>query len=227
MKSVSRAWNTSSNDIKNLVSALSSTDLSVESYRHTMYSIGRAQGEELVRVLETQTICVACTVEDADFLVKGLIDSLNDHGKEVVLVCFWNKRISFGDGVPSSAPILKVYEDEGVDSTTELVVVKSIISGGCVVKTNLTSLIKSVDPERIFVVAPVIRQGAQERLSAEFPSNISSKFEYRYLAIVDKVDEVGNVVPGIGGLVYERLGFEDEAKKNKIMPKLVEQRIAV
>ncbi|MEZ5672296.1 MAG: hypothetical protein R3E08_07865 [Thiotrichaceae bacterium] len=50
-----------------------------------------------------------------------------------------------------------------------LIIVKSVISGACVVKTNLTYLIQDIEPESIFVVSPVIHVQAPEKLAKEFP----------------------------------------------------------
>jgi hypothetical protein len=69
----------------------------------------------------------------------------------------------------------------------------------------LAMLIDDVIPSRVFVAAPVMLKGAEERLASEFPWEISSRFEYRMFAIDDEKDEEENVLPGIGGSVYERL----------------------
>jgi hypothetical protein len=43
-----------------------------------------------------------------------------------------------------------------------LIVVKSIISGACVVKTNLKNLIQDIEPQSISIVAPVMYSNSQE-----------------------------------------------------------------
>jgi hypothetical protein len=64
-------------------------------------------------------------------------------------------------------------------------------------------------------------EGAEGRLAAEFPSSTSGRFEYFTFAIDTERDQDDNVVPGIGGSVYARLGFED---KTSYVPELVKQR---
>jgi hypothetical protein len=102
-----------------------------------------------------------------------------------------------------------------------LIVVKSIISGACVVKTNLASLIDEALPLRVIVAAPVMLKGAEQRLASEFPQSMSSRFEYFAFAIDDEKGSDDNVVPGIGGSVYERLGFGD---KTAYIPEIVKER---
>ncbi len=221
---LSRSWETSITTTRALVDKLSH-NLSPEEYRSAMYNLGLIHGQEVAAEVNTDKVCVACTVEDADYLAKGIIDSLSDSGKSVSIACFWNKRIKVGSGIPDTAPILKQFIDEDVAETEVLVVVKSIISGACVVKTNLTHLIEKSDPQRIFIAAPVIRKGAEERLSREFPDRISSKFNFKFFAVDSEVDSVGNVIPGIGGSVYENLGFGSEDLKNKLLPDLIKKRL--
>jgi len=93
-----------------------------------------------------------------------------------------------------------------------------------VVRTNLTRLIEESNPDRILVVAPVLLRGATVSLESEFDSSISQKFEYLYFAEdTDKTDD-GMVDPGIGGDVYQRLGFEGQVLKNRFTPEIVKER---
>ena len=65
--------------------------------------------------------------------------------------------------------------------------------------------------------------GAQERLGHEFPADLADKFSYIWFAT--DPEQVGEVVsPGVGGLVYDRLGFDGEAGKNRHTPDIVRQR---
>jgi len=69
-----------------------------------------------------------------------------------------------------------------------------------------------------------MHKDAQEKLNREFPAIISDKFNYIYFAVDDEKDSDENLVPGIGGNVYQRLGFKDQNDKNKFIPKLVKER---
>ncbi|NOQ81364.1 MAG: hypothetical protein GQ548_02400 [Methylophaga sp.] len=191
-------------------------------YSNALYLLGKELGEVLAKQIsdENKNICVACTVEDADFLAKGIIDSLSDLYSDISLACFWNQR----QQALSIAPIIKKYSEPAVNDANVLVIVKSIISSACVVKTNLTNLIQDSEPNRIFVVAPVMHCDAQEKLNKEFPDIIAKKFEYIYFAVDDEMETNGNLAPGIGGNVYQRLGFKDQDDKNKFIPKLVKER---
>ena len=77
------------------------------------------------------------------------------------------------------------------------------------------------------VVAPVLYHTAQSSLNSSFPENISNKFEYLYFASDDVRTEEGVVIPGIGGSVYERLGFGGQDDKNRYIPQIVKDRRAM
>jgi hypothetical protein len=73
-------------------------------------------------------------------------------------------------------------------------------------------------------VAPVLFKEAIPNLKKEFPTQISNRFEFIYFAIDNEINEVQEVIPGIGGSVYKRLGLEDGQKKNKYIPNVVKER---
>jgi len=210
---------------KSNLARLADSSTSVKDYSEALYQLGKELGNILIPKItgEHQRICVACTVEDADFLAKGIIESLSVLSVDVSLACFWNQR----QQALSIAPIIKKYREPAVSNANIVIIVKSIISGACVVKTNLTSLIQEVDPEHIFVVAPVMHADAQKKLNSEFPNTIADKFNYIYFAVDNEMQANGNLVPGIGGDVYQRLGFIDQDDKNKFIPQLVKARRAL
>ena len=201
---------------------LADSSTNAEDYSNSLYLLGKELGIVLTEQITVENIklCVACTVEDADFLAKGIIDSLSDLYSDISLACFWNQR----QQALSIAPIIKKYCEPAVNSANVLVIVKSVISSACVVKTNLTNLIQDINPVSIFVVAPVMHTDAEKKLNSEFPRAITQKFKYIYFAIDDEMETNGNLVPGIGGNVYQRLGFKDQDDKNKFIPKLVKDR---
>jgi len=215
------------NAIKGFLSALAEKSTVVEKYKDSMYQLGLRHGQLLTETLKGKKICLACTVEDADYLAKGIAEAIEPSVSSLSIACFWNKRIVGDEFIATTAPVLKQYIEPGCIDADVIVVVKSIISGACVVKTNLTTLIQNANPQTIFVVAPVIRFGAEERLSREFPESVSNKFKYRYFATdTDCEPETGEVIPGIGGNVYQRLGFGDQEGKNRYTPDLVRVRRA-
>lgn len=195
-------------------------------YRENMYKLGKQLACSLVPLLQTEqnrNICVICTVEDADNLARGFIEVLEDRFNKIRLLCMWNERIR-EHGV-SISPIRKSYIENFDKDNAIFIVVKSIISGSCVVKTNLTKAITDADPKKIFVVAPVMYINAKANLEKEFSPEITKRFEYISFATDSQVSEDGSeVIPGIGGSIYELYGFENEAAKNKYIPDLVKQR---
>ena len=212
-------------DLKDLVDSLADPGLSTDKYRETMTRLGNGLARSVLDEVgcSTNDIFVVCTVEDADYLAKGVIEKLEEagFGSRTKLLCIWNGKVR-DEGV-SLSPILRQYKEPSSSSLATVIVVKSIISGACVVKTNLTRALSDINPESIFVVAPVIYEGAQTRLESEFPREVSTKFKYRWIATDrEKKDEL--VIPGVGGSVYERLGFEDERQKNRSTPAIVKRR---
>jgi len=197
----------------------------IAGYREHMRQIG----SHLVRAIEdglrsvSSEICVVCTVEDADFLARGVIERLESIGlgNRIRLLCLWNENIR-EPGIRLS-PIIKQYKEDFEGRDPIFIIVKSIVSGACVVKTNLSRALSQANPRRIYVIAPVIHEGAEKRLENEFPSSISSKFQFVWFAC-DKEKQGDLVIPGIGGSVYELLGFRDSEEKNKYIPTIVKER---
>jgi hypothetical protein len=210
----------------NLVTELPTISNDPVRYQKQMIMIGDRLGASVLSRLDPQKqseICIISTVEDADFLARGVIDHLESAGlgPRIHFMCIWNEKIK-RDGV-SLSPISRQYAENFEAGDVTFVIVKSIISGACVVKTNLLRALSVSDPERIFVVSPVMLEGAEERLSVDFPDHVTEKFEFIHFATDTDLDGE-NVVPGIGGSVYELLGFQNNVEKNRYVPDIVKQR---
>ncbi len=197
-------------------------------YREKMRELGVHLAGGILQKLGSQKIkgiCVICTVEDADFLARGVIEELEKSGLEakVHMICLWNERIKkYGVSI---SPVLKTYEEAFDRDGSIFIIVKSIISGACVVRTNLTRAISDANPQRVFVASPVMLEGAEERLSREFPDEVAKKFEFVHFATdTEKSPDGDEVIPGIGGSVYELLGLGNSSSKNRYMPDIVRER---
>jgi hypothetical protein len=226
MKSANREYAPSANrdaEILNLLNQIADPTTTSNQYRQAMVSIGEKLGSELANQINIKSdrddIVVVCTVEDADFLAKGVLNSLAKFGfgNRVKLMCLWNTKFK-SNGV-NLTPILRQYLESESSSVSTIIVVKSIIASACVVKTNLTRAISTMMPEEIFIVAPVFMCGAEQRLASEFSATTSKLFRYVWYAI-DPQTEDEFVIPGIGGSVYERLGLGDEVEKINESPRL-------
>lgn len=204
---------------------LSVTSEPVE-YQATMKKLGRYLGEALNEALPVGTKClVASTAEDADFLASGIIESLQSK-HETLAAVFWNNHYSIPGG--SVAPIVHKYIQPGHESVDSLVVVKSVISGSCVVRTNILALIEKLKVNKIYIVAPVIHKKSEDSLRSEFPSAVSSKFEFIYFAQdANREVSTGEVVPGIGGQIYQLLGIGNQPVHTGYMPDLVKKLVAI
>ena len=210
--------------IKASLEALADKTTGVEEYRKAF----RMLGEELGKVLayEYETIPAAktmlvCASEDADWLATGVESGF---GKgELKKSVYWSSRevvhINEDGSKVEISPIEKAYE-EPIDDCELLVIVKSIISTSCVVKTQLTRLIGKISPNQIAIVAPVMYKDGKPNLMREFPEEINRKFRFITFAVDDE-RKGSEVVPGIGGMVYPRLGLVDIETKNHYIPEMV------
>ncbi|NMG10700.1 hypothetical protein [Brasilonema sp. UFV-L1] len=214
-------------DVKVWLETLADKSVNSEKYKEIMTKIGMSLGDCVLAQIDDylSDVYLACTVEDADFLAKGMLIRLEKQIQKVAFACFWNQRFSpFEIEDLKVAPILKKYQEPSNNQVKYLIVVKSIISGACVVRTNLINLIQKIEPEKIFIVAPVIYHNAEQKLKNEFEEPIYDKFQFFYFAKDDKRTSEGEVIPGIGGNVYLRLGFEGQNNKNEYIPTIVKLR---
>lgn len=206
-----------------LQSLLSSKD-NPSAYSAVMESLGVILGNLLSSRIPNDLSCLlASTAEDADFLSKGIYDRLKiDHPTKAAV--FWNNHYSVAGG--SVAPVVHKFLEPGYESSNVLIIAKSVISGSCVVRTNILELIEHIDPLKIFIVSPVMHSKSEASLRDEFPDEISEKFEFLVLAIDQDKSATGEVLPGIGGEIYSLLGLSDQPARTSYMPNLVKQLAA-
>ena len=205
-----RTYNTSDTSIRLLLDNLI-TSSDPEAYRSTFYQIGKKLGEELKKKINNDSIPVAlaCTSEDADWLAKGILDTLN---LDVDLCVYWSDRLKFGQDADGKeleySNIVKSYEEID-DRSKTLIITKSIISSSCVVRSQIMRLVSKYKFDKIYIVAPVMYKDAEHNLRHDFPDNICQLFEFVSFAIDNDLNEkTGWVEPGIGGSVYERLNVD-------------------
>jgi uracil phosphoribosyltransferase len=212
--------------VQHLLDQLSNSTTTPDHYRNAFYKLGAilsaAIGESFD--LSNSQVTIACSSEDADWLTKGIMDNLTT--AHTSLAVFWNLRANpFDQKDISIAPITKSYIEE-TTNPEYLIIVKSIIYTSCVIRTNLTYLIEHLKPRRIIIASPVMFVNAEEVLKAEFPKDISDKFNFLCFATDDEVNAAGEVIPGVGGSVYERLSIGNAGTKNKYVPDIVKARRA-
>lgn len=213
--------------IQVLLDTLADRNSAPNLYKATMTKLGMALGDAILSQISNEqcNVYLACTVEDADFLARGMLIRLEEQLKSVAFACFWNQRFSpFEVEDIQIAPILRKYQEPVSQSVNYLIVVKSIISGACVVRTNLVHLIQKIEPEKIFIVDPVMYVKVEEKLKNSLKKEIYEKFQFFYFAKDDRRTHEGEVIPGIGGNVYHRLGFDGQDAKNKYIPEIVKDR---
>ena len=213
------------NEVKGLLDHLVDPATPPDEYRETMSRLGEQFGRSLVDELNgVRNLLLICTNEDADFLARGVLKGLESFkGLAISVACFWNDRVRLESGsnvILDSAPIVRKYVESG--ESDAFLVLKSIIATGCVVRTNITEVIHDRNPERVLIFAPVVRKGVVENLADEFEPDIARRFKFFWFAEDDETNDKREVVPGIGGMVYDRLGIG--AEKNRYIPQLVKER---
>lgn len=193
-------------------------------YRQHMTNLGRFLASTFVdKLSESNKVLLISTAEDADYLLSGVKNQLDTKGIQQKLAIFWNHHHSLNSNGKSVAPILHRFIEDGYRDTDTVVIVKSVISGSCVVRTNLIAMLEQVRlVNRIYIVSPVMHIAAEENLEKEFPDEISSKFRFVYFAKDEEKSKSGEVIPGIGGQIYELLGLGDQPVLTGYIPKLVQ-----
>lgn len=191
-----------------------------DAFRLLGIELGKVLASEYKSISANQTMLV-CASEDADWLANGVEAGLGIG--ELKKSVYWSSReivhVNEDGSKVEISPIEKAYEEE-INDCQLLIIVKSIISTSCVVKTQLTRLIGRISPKRIAIVAPVMYKDGVPNLMQEFPDEINSKFHFFTFAIDD--ERVGSeVIPGVGGMVYPRLGLGNMEEKNHYIPEMV------
>lgn len=188
-------------------------------YRAAMKNLGRHLGDQLKGHLGRGKFAVVTTPEDADYLTRGLLERVPR--ERAHLVCFWTQRLEKQD----VASVVQEFIQPLPRSLPSVVIVKSIIASGCIVRTNLEKFLTFARPERIFIAAPVMLKGADEALRREFSAEVSRRFEFLTFAVDAKRDgRTHAVVPGVGGWVEERLGLK--SKSPRFAPALIRERVS-
>ena len=161
--------------IKASLDALADKGTNVNDYREAFRTLGVALGKVLafeyrMALADHTHTMLVCASEDADWLAAGVESGF---GKgELKKSVYWNSREVIHTNEDGSkveiSPIEKAYE-EAIDDCRLLVIVKSIISTSCVVKTQLTRLIGKTTPDQIAILAPVMYKDGVPNLMREFP----------------------------------------------------------
>jgi len=210
--------------IKDSLNVLADKKTNYCEYRKAFMILGEELGKVLASEYEsisTDKTMLVCASEDADWLAKGV--EIGFGKGELKKSVYWSSReivhINEDGTKIEISPIEKAYE-ETINDCQLLIIVKSIISTSCVVKTQLNRLIGRISPKRIAIAAPVMYKDGMPNLMQEFPDEINSKFKFFTFAIDDERED-SEVIPGIGGMVYPRLGLGNLEDKNHYIPEMV------
>lgn len=211
--------------VQPLLNILINKNTKPQQYGETMYKLGSELGQQLSAYFNSssQSPLLVSTAEDADFLSAGVYSQLYANKINAKRVVFWNNHYQLEGARISVAPIVHSFFEKDYKQSKDMIIVKSILSGSCVVRTNILALIEDINPDRIFILAPVMHENAKGKLRTEFPEDIASKFEFLYFAEDKKRLDDGEVIPGIGGQVYQRLGIGEQPVKTGYIPKVIQE----
>ena len=211
--------------VQEYLQALSDPCLSSERYGDVFCSIGEEMGNVIAGYIQNggSHTKLICTAEDADFLVRGVLNTLSKHSINPSLTVFWHKRRTIGS--INIAPIVMKY-DEPINVCDTMIVVKSIISSSCTISTQITELFDKLNPKTTLIFAPVIYKDAIPNLLTEFPPCITETFRFLYVR-EDSILNENIVVPGIGGDVEQRLGIQRLDNTAERIPSLVRERVTI
>ena len=218
--------------VKELLERLSDPANNSLSSDLAMYQLGRKLGENILSLINSKftgngykKVYIATTVEDADYLAKGILEVIDAKISNLGFACFWNHRFA-PSGIKELmvAPIVEEYMEPVCDHIDYLIVATSIVSDDCVLRTNLTHLVEKINPLHIIIASPVITKGAKESVKSEFEVEISNKFEFLCFAEDSEDGEQGNSISGIIAKFYQNLESIDQDEKNKFTPQIVKMR---
>lgn len=210
---------------KQLNCLLESIDMP-QKYQIAMTELGKLLAESMLsefNEVNLKDAIVIATAEDADFLLYGVSTVLQQHKINKKLAVFWNHHYQLPSKT-SVAPILHSFIEPGYEKMHNVIIVKSVMSGSCVVRTNLIAMLDKVkNIDNIFILSPVAHKNSKQKLKEAFPVEISSKFNFLFFAEDDQKNEKGEVIPGIGGQIYNLLGLDDQPALTGYMPNMVKE----
>lgn len=214
-------------EVKQELEGLLDSKLEPVIYRQHMINLGRFLASTFVdKLSESNKVLLISIAEDADYLLSGVKNQLDIKRIQQRLAIFWNHHHPLGSNGKSVAPILHRFIEDGYRDTDTVIIVKSVMSGSCVVRTNLIAMLEQVRlVDRIYIVSPVMHIDAEKNLEKEFPDEISRKFRFVYFAKDEEKSSSGEVIPGIGGQIYKLLGLGDQPVLTGYIPKLVQLKV--
>ena len=125
--------------------------ITVQEYKISMFWVGMELGKKIIsNNPKEKYFYIVSTVEDADFLAKGVMECFKLNNKGFNIACFWNSRETTSDNERISPVIRRYIEPYSPPGKAkgQVVILKSLISGACVVKTNIKEIIEKINPKK-------------------------------------------------------------------------------
>lgn len=122
-------------------------------------------------------VCVVCSAQDADYLARGVIDSLVEQGRaeRVRLLCTWSEPVQAA-GLQLNC-IVKQYCEPLDPAPTVFVVLSGVWREGSAGLTNLFRALSYMAPLRVIVAGLAVDGHAFARMLDELPPSVRGKVE--------------------------------------------------
>lgn len=174
---------------------------------------------------DTTQVCVVCSAQDADYLARGVIDSLAEqgHGERVRLLCTWSEPVQAA-GLQLNC-IVKQYCEPLDPAPTIFVVLAGVWREGSAGLTNLFRALSYTAPQRVVVAGLAVDGQAFASMLDELPPSVRGKVERLCCQLYP------NMTPAerehllhVEKSLYASMGFVQPNTANKYIPTLVKER---
>lgn len=194
-------------------------------YRTAMYALGKALGLVFCKyqTVADRSVYIGTPAEDADYLARGMIDTLVDAGAEVRFACYWTAPRKDGPLAFTKAPLItREYKDPFPEYIDHLIAIRSSIARAYTAKFSLDYFADDANYCRSHIIAPVMWSSAWHDITEN--SNLDKQAPMVWTFALDE-DEGDDLNAGVGGDVYRRLELGPDDMRHALLPTIVHERL--
>lgn len=170
-------------------------------------------------------VCVVCSAQDADYLARGVIDSLVEQGRaeRVRLLCTWSEPVQAA-GLQLNC-IIKQYCEPLEPAPTIFVVLSGVWREGSVGLTNLFRALSYTAPQRVVVAGLAVDGHAFASMLDELPPAVRGKVERLCSQLYPSMTPVEREhLLHAEKSLYASMGFAQPQDAKMCIPALVKER---